>query len=150
MTTKFEVIENFILICQRAILDGNQTTNEVFSPRISWRNMWILSTNVQTRWKSLENLRLQISINYANFHRSATFIFSLGLVDNSTVHTICGYMIAAGQITHRIPAISNWDFWFCRFKRVWLQAEFFEVIHSLNFWLIAWRRQRFAGGHFAK
>ena len=51
---------------------------------------------------------------------------------NSTIHTIRGYIIAAGQITHRIPAISNWNFWFCRFKSVWLQAEFFEVWHSLD------------------
>ena len=41
-------------------------------------------------------------------------------------------MIAAGQITYRMSAISNWNFWFCRFKSVWLQTEFFEVSLSIS------------------
>ena len=68
----------------------------------------------------------------------------------SSIHTICGYIIAAGQINQTIPAISNWNFWFCRFNSVWLQTEFFEVNHSFDFWLRARRRHRFDGGHFAK
>ena len=49
----------------------------------------------------------------------------------------------------RILTINNFNFWFCWFKSLWLQAEFFKVSHSFDFLLSAWRRQRFAGGHFA-
>ena len=31
---------------------------------------------------------------------------------HSTIYTIYGYSITAGQITHRSPAITNWNFWF--------------------------------------
>ena len=110
--------------------------------------MWIWSANVQTRctWKFwLANLRnfLAADTFCASFHRNTTFTFAPGFVASSTIHTICGYIIAASQITHRNPAISNWNFWYCRFKRVWLQAEFFEVSHSFDFWLCATWRQRF-------
>ena len=46
---------------------------------------------------------------YACFYRSTTFTFEQGFVAYSTIQTIFGCIIAAGQITHRIPAISNWN-----------------------------------------
>ena len=103
----------------------------------------------------LENLDLQISgisrqHTYVSFHRSTVFTFSLGFAANSTIHTICCYIIAADQITHIIAVISNWNFWFCWLESVWLQAEFFEVSHSFDFWLSARWTQRFAEGHFVK
>ena len=36
----------------------------------------------------------------------------------------------------QISCHSNWNFWFCRCKSVWLQAEFFYVSHSFDFWLV--------------
>ena len=40
---------------------------------------------------------------YASFHWSTAFTFR-GFVAYSTIHIIRGYIIASGQITHRIPA----------------------------------------------
>ena len=137
--------------CWRRIQDMSwRRLQEVFKT-----NKCFLRTNVQTRcpWKSwLANLRNfeEADTFCASFHRNTVFTFAPEFVTSSTIHTICGYIIAAGQITHRIPAISNWNFWFCRFKSVWLQTGFFEVSHSFDLWLRARQRQRFAGGHFAK
>ena len=44
---------------------------------------------------------------YASFHWSTVFTFSTGFVANSTIHTICGFIITSGQMTHRTAAISN-------------------------------------------
>ena len=60
-------------------------------------------------------------------------IFESGFVANSTIHTICGYIIAAGQITHRIPVIRNWNFLFCWLKsmvtsRIFQSRSFFQFL----------------------
>ena len=114
---KFEMRENwFILICQGSSLGVNQIINKVFSPKKSYCKIRIWSTNVQTRcnWKPWgANLRnFEATETFATFHRGTAFTFASGFVGDSTIHTICGYIIAAGQITHRIPAISNWNLFF--------------------------------------
>ena len=127
--------------------------------RLSYLNvhkMWIWSKNVQLRctWKSwLANIRNFYAADtlYDTFHRSTALTFAPGFVVYSTIHTICGYNIAADQITHRIPAISNWNFWLIAGStEPGYKATFFEVRHSFDFWLTARRRQRFTGEHFAK
>ena len=95
--------------------------------------MWIWSTNVQLRctWKSwLANLRNFYARDtfYASFHRSIAFTFVPGFVANSTIYTICGYIVAADQITHRIPAISNWNFWFCRSRVYGYKPNFSKLV----------------------
>ena len=87
---------------------------------------------------------------YASFHWSTTFTFAPGFVANCTIHTIWDYIIVAGQIIHRIPTVSNWNLWFCQLKSVWLQANIFKVSYSFDSWHHARKRQRFAGGRFAK
>ena len=72
----------------------------------------IWSTNFQTRctWKPwLVNLRNFSATDtfYASFHWGTALTFAPGFVVNFTIHTICGYIIAVGQITHRIPSISE-------------------------------------------
>ena len=99
--------------------------------------MWIWFTNVQTRctWKSwLTNLSNFWATDtlYASFHWNTAFTFAPGFVAYSIIHTICGYILDAGQINYRIPPISNWNFWFSWFKRAWLQDEFFEVSYSFD------------------
>ena len=37
---------------------------------------------------------------------------------------------SAGQITHRIPAIRNWNFLLCWFKNEWLQDELFKILST--------------------
>ena len=134
-------------------MDGNQITNEVSCSTKCGSDLQTFKHDENL----IENLCFQILVIsrqntpfYVSFHQSEAFTFSPGFVTNFTIHTICVCIIAAGQITHRIPVISNWNFWFCWFKNVWLQVEFFRVSHSFNFWLSARQRQRSAGGHLAK
>ena len=132
----------FFLFAKDQIMKSNN--NEVLSHRISKHKKSIWSTNVQTRrtFKSwLTNLRnCQATDTFcACFRRSAAFTFEPGFVAYSTIHIICNWIIAAGQITHRIPTVSNWHLWFCRCKRVWFQAEFFKVTHSFGFRQIHWK-----------
>ena len=120
------------MIWQGSNVGENQIVSGFFSHKISWNKMWIWSTNGQTQrtWKSwLTNLRNIKATDtfYACFHRRTAFTFAPGFVTDSTIHIICGCITAAGKLTHVVPPISNWNFWFCRFKRVWLQAKFFEV-----------------------
>ena len=125
---KFAVIENF-LICQGSKLGGNQITNEVFSPWKSYKiRIWSTNVQIQCTWKPwnfsgifsflifsfLRNFQATDTF-YATFHRGTAFTFAPGFVANSIIHAICGYIIATGQITHRIPAISNWNFCFFQF-----------------------------------
>ena len=88
-------------------------------------------SNLQTfEHDVLENLGLQISgisrQQTPSLIRSKAFTFAPGFLANFTIHTICGYIIAAGQITHRIPAIRNWNFLICWFKSVWLHSQIFQ------------------------
>ena len=124
--------KTFILFCQRSTL-GEYHSSKCGS------NLQMFEHDV------LENPGLQIS-GISSLHRSTAFIFAPGFVANSTINTIFRYIIAAGQITHRIPAIRNWNFLFCWFKSVWLQAKFFKVSHSFDFWFSTKRRQRFLEG----
>ena len=99
--------------------------------------MWIWSTNVQARctWKWLANLRDFYATDtfYVSFHWGTGFTFALDFVVNSTIRSIIGYIIAAGQISHIILAINNWNVWFCWFKSVWLQPNFSKsVIFSIS------------------
>ena len=56
----------------------------------------------------LENLSLATDTFFATFHWGTAFTFAPGFVlPIPTIHIIYGYIIAAGQITHRISAISN-------------------------------------------
>ena len=86
----------------------------------------------------------------SSFHRSTTFTFPPGFVANSTIHSICDYFTAAGQIAHKITAISNYNFNFVGSRDNGYKPNILEVRHSFDFWLHFRGRQRFAGEHFAK
>ena len=96
----------------------------------------MLAKNVGLIYKRTKTMYLQTlacksqEFFAASFHRSTAFTFVPVFVAYSTTQTICCDIIAAGQITHRIPHINNWKFWFCRFKRVWLPAKL--VILSIS------------------
>ena len=83
---KFEVIENF------------------------YSDLPIIAQNVDLIYKCSNTMHLKIFACKSQeflgnrhllcyFYQSTTFTFAPGFVANSNIHTICGYIITAGQIT---------------------------------------------------
>ena len=132
-------------------MDGNQITNEVSCSTKCGSDLQTFKHDENL----IENLCFQILvISRQNTPSMLVFIRA----QHSHFHQVLlanlpfiPFVVTSLPLARslRILTISNSNFWFCWFKSVCLQAEFFKVSHSFDFLLSAWRRQRFAGGLFA-
>ena len=107
-------------LAKRSTLGGNQIK---FS-RVEYHSKKCGSDPQTIKHDVLENLGWQMS--GISRKQTPSMLVSIGgqylhfhpFVANSTIHNICGYINAAGQNTHRVAAVSKWNFSFYWFKTV--------------------------------